>query len=75
MAFFIQINAFIIIVYVMGINRVGKRRDRSKVRLLGVKNVIVSFYLPTTILSFIYISIKHLSPPAGISCGCVCCIP
>lgn len=58
MAFLIQMNTFITMVSIRGINRgFGKRRKRSKIILLGAKNVIVSFCLLTTTLSFTYIEI------------------
>ena len=42
----------------MEINRgFGKRREKSKIRLLGAKKSIINFYLPTTILSFEYMEI------------------
>lgn len=55
MVFFIHLNAFITIVFIIEMDRgFGKRKERSEIRLLGEKKDIVSFYRPTTILCFKY---------------------
>lgn len=49
MTFFIQLNAFLTLVSTMGINRgFGKRRERSKVRVLGAKKPLCFYRFLST---------------------------
>lgn len=55
MVFFIYLNVFIIIVFIIEMDRgFGKRKERSEIRLLGEKKDIVSFYRFIIILCFKY---------------------